>query len=134
MAISRERQVYAAVLVLAGGALVIDRGFIGMTGAKTVHAAEMPPNSQSTPQPASARSTSSPGPASSLAFRLRQVALPADEADLFEATLRKPHPETPAPAHPEPRPSDEGRKQFASSHFQAFFDAESTVNAFFIFQ
>lgn len=109
MAISRERKVYAAVLLVAGAVLAIDRGFFGVTGAKSAHAAE------AEIVPVSTRTVKTAGQAPTLATRLKQLGNVPRTVDLLEVTFQRTAPveviEQPAPA-----PIEDTRQQFAAAH------------------
>jgi len=110
MAMSRERKVFAAVLLVAGAALAVDRGFIGVSGARSAHAAEMPAAD------APGRTAATPVQTVTLASRLKQLGEVSRSVDLLETTLQRPvavieHTEAPAPA-----PVEDLRETFAAGH------------------
>lgn len=110
MAMSRERKVIAAVLLVAGAALAVDRGFLGVSGPSSAHASEMPaPDAPS-------RTAKTPAPTVTLASRLKQLGDVSRSVDLLETTLQRPvvaieHAEAPTPA-----PIEDLRETFAASH------------------
>lgn len=110
MAMSRERKVYAAVLLVVGAALAFDRGFVGVSGAKPVHAAEMPvaelPGRNAKPVVATV----------TLASRLKQLGEVPRTVDLLETTLQRPAPLIEIEETPDAAPEIDLRQQFASSH------------------
>jgi len=110
MAMSRERKVYAGVLLVVGAALAFDRGFVGVSGAKPVHAAEMP-----VAEPA--RQSSKPAIATvTLASRLKQLGEVPRTVDLLETTLQRSAPAIEIEEAPIAAPEADLRQQFASAH------------------
>lgn len=110
MAMSRERKVFAAVLMVAGAALAVDRSFFGVSGAKPVHAAELPVAE------AAVRSAGSSLPTVTLASRLKQLGDASHRIDLLETTLKRPAPEVELESQPAPAPAEDLRQLFASTH------------------
>lgn len=109
MAMSRERKVYAAVALVAGAVLAIDRGFFGVTGAKSAHAAE------AEIMPVAVRGAKATAQTPTLAARLKQLGNVPRTVDLLEVTFQRAAPveivERPAAA-----PIEDTRQQFAASH------------------
>ncbi|MBN8597134.1 MAG: hypothetical protein J0L78_05625 [Planctomycetes bacterium] len=110
MAISRERKIYAAVLLVGGAALAIDRGFLGVSGPKQVHAAELPTAEVTSRAPRIAASTVT------LADRLKQLGEVPRTIDLLETTLQRAAPEVEIAAPAAPAPTEDLRESFAASH------------------
>ncbi|MBX3380364.1 MAG: hypothetical protein KF805_09715 [Phycisphaeraceae bacterium] len=107
---SRERKIYAAVLLVAGAGLAADRAFLGISGARPVQAAEFP--SGQPPERSGPIAIATP----TLASRLKLVGDVPRTVDLLEATLQR----LPAPVEAEVQPvrdqAADLRGQFASSH------------------
>ncbi|MGH7243437.1 MAG: hypothetical protein ACREJD_08485 [Phycisphaerales bacterium] len=83
MAMSRERKVYGAVLLVVGAGLAFDRGFLGVSGASPVHAAELPVTQ------ASSSTTKSSAQIPTLASRLKQLGDVSRDVDLLATTLQR---------------------------------------------
>ncbi len=110
MAMSRERKVFAAVLLVAGAALAFDRGFLGVSGAKPVHAAELPVFEAASRTPKTSVATVT------LASRLKQLGDVSRSVDLLEPTLQRPEPEIEHEPLPAAAPAEDLRQNFASAH------------------
>lgn len=112
MAMSRERKIYAAVLLVVGAGLAADRAFFGVSGARPVHAADIPVAEQTE------RSTPAAVSVQTLAARLKQVGDVPQTVDLLETTLQRQPVATEVEVQPETeraQPEDR-RSQFAATH------------------
>ncbi|MBX3390019.1 MAG: hypothetical protein KF691_11280 [Phycisphaeraceae bacterium] len=109
MAMSRERKVYAAVVLVAGAVLAVDRGFFGVTGASSAHAAE------AEIVPLTARTAKPAAQVPTLATRLKQLGSVPRTVDLLEVTLQRTVPVEIAEL-PAATPVEDSRQQFASTH------------------
>lgn len=114
MAMSRERKVFMAVLLVAGAALAVERGFLGVSGAKPVHAAEISVIAPAEPVTASV----TPGAQSfaTLSARLKKLGAFPKDADLLAPTLQHEHIVEEVVAKVQEPVREDGRKQFAASH------------------
>ncbi len=113
MPISPQRKAYAAVLLIAGSALAVDRGFFGVSGASPAHAAELGQPLQ--PTRAVAKAPSKTPATLTLAKRLKQLGDVPREVDLLEGTLQRAV-EIPAKAPPQVDVGEDSRKRFALTH------------------
>lgn len=114
MAISRERKVVVAVLLVAGAGLAVDRGFMGVSGPTPAHASEI------SPVPATEPSTrKAPSPTNqtftTLSARLKKLGEVQMDNDLLASTLQREPAEEPKAVFPE-RVVEDGRRQFIASH------------------
>lgn len=115
MGMSRERKVFMAVLLVAGAGLAVDRGFLGVSGAKPVHAAEISVIAPEE-QPKAQAATPAAQSFATLAARLKKLGSFPNEADLLAPTLQHVHVvEEPIVKVQEPVREDR-RKQFVASH------------------
>jgi len=110
MAMSRERKVFAAVLLVAGAGLAFDRGFLGVSGAKPVQAAEMPVielashSGKTVIQPVT------------LATRLKKLGDVSRNVDLLESTLQRQVAPVEHEVLPVQAPVEDLRQTFAAAH------------------
>lgn len=109
MAMSRERKIFTAVLLVAGAALAIDRGFLGITGAKAAHADELP-------LAAKAAEAKPVIPTVTLAGRLKQFADVEKNVDLLEVTLQHPQAQPEVPQHAATPVIEDQRPDFVAQH------------------
>lgn len=110
MAMSRERKVYAAVLLVGSAALAIDRGFLGVSGPKQVHAAELPAAEAAARAPRTMVNTVT------LSDRLKQLGDVPRTVDLLESTLQRAAPQVEVLAPVASTPAEDLRQTFAASH------------------